>query len=283
VTKFDGTLGEILQSPRYQKLRQDSESGVYDPNCSKCFYEESLGKKSLRQIFNDHYGSQRDPVLRYLEIGLDNMCNLACDGCGPDFSSTWAKLLGSHDEKSAVISTADIDSVPKSLEKVVFLGGEPLMNNRHRKFLSKVADLSSMEVVYNTNGSFLLDTATIDMLRQCGNVQFVLSVDGYEDLNAKVRKNSDWQNILRFIDQITHLDFDLRLHTVLHIGNWFGLPDLQKFVRGRSLAWSINILTYPPDLDIINLSDREKNQLSEHLQQLEIPCDFINKHINRDN
>ena len=283
MAKFDGTLSEILQSPRYQKLRQDSESGMCDPNCSKCFYEESLGKKSLRQIFNDDYGSQRDPVLRYLEIGFDNMCNLACDGCGPDFSSTWAKLLDGHDEKSAVISTTDIDFVPRSLEKVVFLGGEPLMNNRHRKFLSKVADLSSMEVIYNTNGSFLLDIATIDMLRQCGKVQFVLSVDGYEDLNAKVRKNSDWQNILRFIDQITHLDFDLQLHTVLHTGNWFGLPDLQKFVRGRSLAWSINILTYPPDLDIINLSNYEKKQLSRHLQQLEIPCDFINKHINRDN
>lgn len=278
VSKFDGSLDEILQSPEYEKLRQDSESGISNPNCAKCFYEESLGGKSLRQIFNEQYAAQQCASLRYLEIGFDNMCNLACDGCGPEFSSTWATLLGLS-IKSSVTSIDDIEHVPDSLEKIVFLGGEPLINNRHKKFLSKITNLPSLEVVYNTNGSFLLDSATIESLYQCRSVKFILSIDGVAELNTKVRKHSDWQKILKFIDQITLLNFELEIHTVLHRRNWFGLPDLQRFVKERSLPWSINVLTYPPELDIIHLPDDEKIMLRRHLQDLEISSDFIHGHL----
>jgi MoaA/NifB/PqqE/SkfB family radical SAM enzyme len=252
---------------------------VSNPNCAKCYHEESIGKTSLRQNFNSQF-SNPSTGLKYLEIGFDNMCNLACDGCGPEFSSTWAMLTDPHEEKNKILSTVEINVIPSSLEKVLFLGGEPLMNNRHRRFLSKIPDLSKVEVIYNTNGSFLLDQKTIVLLQNCKSVYFKLSIDGYKDLNSTVRQNSQWQDILYFMSQLRDLGFAFEIHTVIHRNNWFGLPDLQRFVDQENVAWSVNLLTYPPHLDICNLSDSDKQLMQGQLEKLAIPHDFIIRHLN---
>jgi MoaA/NifB/PqqE/SkfB family radical SAM enzyme len=208
------------------------------------------------------------------------MCNLACDGCGPEFSSTWASQLDQTHTKIDIRSTSEINDIPHDLEKILFLGGEPLMNNRHRRFLSKISDLSKLEVVYNTNGSFLLDQKTILLLQKCKSVEFRLSIDGYKELNSKVRKHSRWEDILSFISQIRDLKFEFSIHTVIHQNNWFGLLDLQKFVSEQDVPWTINILTYPPHLDIIHLSDSDKKIMISQLKNLTVPYNFIEEHLN---
>ena len=281
VMNFEGNLNSVLYSAEYNTLRENSLAGIYNPNCKKCFDEESLGKKSLRQEFNEKYNHSGISQLKFLEIGFDNMCNLQCDGCGPEFSSTWALLTEKHvQNKVAVISTREIYDVPETIEKILFLGGEPLMNNRHRKFLSKLNDLSKIEVIYNTNGSFLLDNETVFLLKKCKSVEFVVSIDGYQDLNSKVRKNSRWADILKFIDEIKSQNFNLLIHTVLHINNWFGLQDLQKFTKSLCVPLRINVLTYPHRLDIINLSEKDKDILKGHLNTLDTSTDFIINHLN---
>jgi len=280
IMDFDGDLNSVLLSDAYDTLRRDSITGVHNPNCQKCYYEESLGKKSLREEFNEKYDQFEDPQLKFLQIGFDNMCNLACDGCGPEFSSTWALLIEPHHpSKIAVVSTREINCVPNSIEKILFLGGEPLMNNRHRRFLSGLNDLSKVEVVYNTNGSFLLDNETVSLLKKCKRVEFIVSVDGYKDLNAKVRKNSQWSDVLKFIDQIKTHEFDLLIHTTLHLNNWFGLQDLQAFIKSIDAGWRINVLTHPTRLDIVNLPEHDKETLLNDLGTLDISTDFIKRHL----
>jgi len=165
VAKFDGDVINILHKQEYQKLRQDSLGGVYNPNCQKCYYEESLGKKSLRQEFNEEYSTE-EISLKFLEVGLDNICNLTCDGCWGEFSSSWAKK---NDELIVVRSSKEITELPNTLTKIVFLGGEPLMTKRHIKLL-KIANRRELMVTYNTNGTFMLDNETIDLLKQCRSV-----------------------------------------------------------------------------------------------------------------
>ena len=56
VAVFDGNLNKILDLPEMQKLR---ETPVEDnPNCAKCIHEETLGKNSLRALFNAEYDSE---------------------------------------------------------------------------------------------------------------------------------------------------------------------------------------------------------------------------------
>ena len=270
IQKFDGDVVNILNSAEYKALREH-EGPI--AGCAKCDYEETMGKKSLRQKFNEEY--DRETVkLEFLEVGLDNICNLTCDGCWDEFSSSWAKKLNST---VIVRSSNDITVLPDTINKVLFLGGEPLMSSRHVKLL-KIANRANLDVTYNTNGSFLLDETTIALLNECKHVKFILSIDGYNSLNEQVRGGSKWEDTLKFIEQIKQLEFELVIHTVVHLNNWHGLPELEKFVKSVGVEWTTNILTYPTRLDIVNM--KNKKLFIDTIKDIDIPNkDYIMNHI----
>lgn len=271
--KFNGNVIDILDSTEYKKLREDSINGVANPNCEKCYYEESLGKKSMRQQFNEDYTTDQ-VSLQFLEVGLDNICNLTCDGCWDEFSSSWAKKSNST---VIVRSSNDITELPSTVNKVLFLGGEPLMTTRHIRLL-KLANKPELDVTYNTNGTFLLDNETIKLLNKCKHVTFILSIDGYGELNEKVRSGSKWEDILKFIEQISTLGYKLVIHTVVHKNNWHGLQQLSEFIQSQNLMWTTNILTYPKQLDIANLP--AKSEILEKISTINIPNkEYILNHL----
>ena len=255
IAVFDGNLNKILDLPEMQKLR---ETPVEDnPNCAKCIHEESLGKNSLRERFNAEYDTE-EVKLEYLEIGFDNICNAACDGCYPEFSSEWGKILDPN-KKKHIVSSDEITSIPDTVTKILFLGGEPLMTNRHRRLLEMVNDLSKMTVIYNTNGTFMLDKETIRQLEKCKSVEFILSLDGYGELNERVRKNCEWNKIERFIDQVKIWGYKLSVNTVLHRNNYHGLVDLENYINSlKDVEWSVNILTFPKHLDVNTVENKQE-------------------------
>ena len=277
VQKFDGDLQSILHSSEYESLRKDSESGIKIDGCQKCYYEESIGTYSIRNFFNDNYSTEQ-VNLEFLEIGFDNICNLTCDGCSPYFSSSWAKKLNLE---KIVKTTVEINHIPDTVNKILFLGGEPFMTSRHLKLLNKISDKQNVAVEYNTNGTFLLDDATIQELAQFKRVKITLSIDGYGELNDAVRQGSNWDSILRFIDQIKELNFELEINSVIHLNNWHGIVDLAEFNNSLNVIWYCRILTYPTHLDIVNLNEIQKQQLRSMLHTIEIPSkDNILRHIN---
>lgn len=278
VQAFDGNIEGILHSDEYKALRAATGPIV---GCEKCYYEEAQGKTSLRQKFNSEYDT--DTVeLKFLELGLDNICNLTCDGCFGEFSSAWSKI--ENPEKPAsyhVRSTKDFDTIPDTVNKILFLGGEPLQTKRHHRVLDQLPykQRKVTSVTYNTNGSFLLTREDIVLLKQFKAVDFILSIDGYNTLNEQVRKGSNWNDILQFIDQIRKLEFNLTVHTVIHLNNWKGLPKLAEWIETAELKWTTNILTYPEHLNIVNLD--EIKPIIEILNKHKIPnAEYIKEHLN---
>ena len=280
VDTFTGDVGKILHLPIYEQLRNDSLRGIKITGCEKCYYEEAQGKQSLRQKFNQEYAT--DVVeLKYLEIGFDNICNLACDGCWEEFSSTWANIKNPNNPKKInVISTKEFFNIPDTVDKVLFLGGEPLMTNKHIRFLKKIKNTENVSVIYNTNGTFLFTLEELDLLNSFKSVEIIVSVDGIGELNNKVRSGSDWNDILSFLSQLSETTFKFSLHTVLHVNNWHGIVDVANFVRNHGYDWTTNVLTYPKNLDIINLTTDEKNQFLSSIKNIDLPNkDYIEKHI----
>jgi organic radical activating enzyme len=277
VQTFDGDLGKVLYSDEYESLRSDSLNGIRNSNCEKCYYEESLGKKSTRQWFNENY--QGNSVeLKYLEVGFDNICNLACDGCWEEWSSSWwVKKNPEGKVVEGILSTSDFVNIPETIEKIVFLGGEPLITNRHRKFLQSFSDLSHLTVEYFTNGMFDLTQEDHKLLRKCKSVKFTVSVDGYRELNEEVRTGSEWNKVEQFI---TNLEYEKVVHTTIHRNNWHGLSEIYNWISIKKYTWTTNVLTYPKHLDIINLDDSEKQKLLCILDLHVIPnTEYIKSHI----
>ena len=279
IAKFDGDISQVLFLKEYNELRKQSIDNTPINGCEKCYHEEKIGKKSLRQEFNEIYDFETISM-EYLEIGFDNICNLTCDGCYEEFSSAWSKLKYPGAEKTIHInSTQEIIELPNSLKKVLFLGGEPLMTNRHQKFLNIVKDKSNVEIVYNTNGTFLLDKNTIDLLEQFKTVLFIVSIDGFKDLNEQVRSGSKWEQVIEFIKQIKTTKFNLSVNTVVHINNWFGLKELEQYIEEINVPWTINFVTYPTHLDLINV--KEKHNLINLLKSIKtVNLEYIINHVN---
>jgi sulfatase maturation enzyme AslB (radical SAM superfamily) len=284
IQTFNGNLDAVLHSLEYNKLRQDSRNGIAIPECQKCYMEEDHGKKSLRQEFNEQYSVDKIE-LKFLEIGFDNICNLTCDGCWVEFSSAWGhKTNPNLPKKLHVTDTTEIIKIPDTIEKVIFLGGEPLMTNRHIAFLKKVTDLSKLSVIYYTNGTFLLQPNEIEILKQTKETKFILSIDGVGKLNDLVRSGSSWLDILQFLDQIKQLGFIISVHSVIHLNNWHGFPELSEFIKKEKLEWSLGLLTYPNNLSIINLSSQEKQELREILKKYKIPnSHFVLEYLEHEN
>lgn len=272
IAKFDKDLSKILDQPGYKELREKSRKGIEIPGCSKCYLEEKLGKKSYRQEYNELYDTETVD-LKFIDVAFDNICNLACDGCWGEFSNTWAEKTdpGKQKKTYTIQIKEDIESIPESLERIWFLGGEPLQTNRHFQTLGKIKNLDKVCVQYNTNGSFLLKQEWIELLDRADRVEISLSVDGYGKLNETVRSNSNWNDIIRFIDQIKSLGYVLKIHTVIHKNNWFGIKDIKNFVEKENLEWTTNILTYPKDLQITRLDSKEKAKFKELLEECPIP------------
>lgn len=279
IQTFDGDVGNILHSDQYNFLRASDVSSIAD--CSKCMYEESKGKESLRQWFNKNYSTD-DVKLKYFEIGFDNICNLACDGCWEAWSHTWALIKNpTSTAKEVIVHTDDLSNIPDNIEKVLFLGGEPLITNRHRKFLKKIKDLKKLEVVYNTNGMHKLNSEDIVLLKQCKRVEFIISVDGFGKVNEKVRKYSEWKTIIETINDVITNNFNLTIHTTIHKNNWNDLPNLHKWIVDNNYNWTTNILTYPKELDVALLNKEDKINFMHILENYQIPNNnYIKDHLN---
>ncbi len=270
VATFTGDVNAILHTDEYVKLREASSNGIQLAGCEKCYREESLGKESLRQRFNAEYTT--DTVeLKYLEIGFDNICNLACDGCWEEWSSTWANIKSPDTKKINILTTEDFVNIPNTVDKVLFLGGEPLMTSRHIQFLKGLANPETVSVIYYTNGTFLFTDSEINLLNKFKHVKIYVSIDGVAELNDQVRKGSNWADILKFLDQVKSTSFDITINSVIHINNWHGFEELSKFINDNSYDWNTNVLTYPQKLDIINLKSNEKTAFMDMLRNIDIP------------
>jgi len=116
------------------------------------------------------------------------------------------------------------------------------------------------------------------LLKEFKKVLFIVSVDGYSELNNKVRKHSDWNDILKFLVQVSDLRFEFKIHTTIHINNWQGLKDLAAWIEQNQYCWTVNILTYPKHLNITNLENKE--ELKMMISKINIPDkNYILNHL----
>jgi MoaA/NifB/PqqE/SkfB family radical SAM enzyme len=272
VATFKGDLEQIINGPEYIELRERSEAGEFIPECQKCYNEEALGHESLRQRLNKQYTTDT-PAIKFLEIGMDNLCNLVCDGCNSEFSSSWIikekELYGKPLNKKLGIS--EVTNIPNSVEKILFLGGEPLITDKHLSVLELHNNPSNCNVIYNTNCSYIPTDKCKEKWDNFNSVHFILSIDGVAEINEKVRGGSVWQDTLNFIEYCTINNYTFEFNTVLHRNNWFDLSNLINFMEEYNRDWYINLLTYPKHLAIDTLSTTELHNFLQKAEFLTFP------------
>ena len=187
--------------------------------CSPCYDREAGAiNQTERQRFNREFSNTFDLVpttqedgtldtlkLKYLDIRFNNLCNLKCRTCGPDWSTSWANEMGI--EKPLLYNDTWRKLLPylDQLEKVYFAGGEPLMTPEHYDFLENLVEINTdIELLYTSNFSrlSLKNRHVLDYWPKFRLVSAIASIDHYGEYASYVRTGSDYDTIIRNIKDL---------------------------------------------------------------------------------
>jgi len=213
-----------------QELRADMREGNKPKNCTTCWEDESQGKESKREFYNNliinSYGidvdfNEEPEQPKDLQIAISNVCNLKCRTCAAPYSSKWVKE--SNDRKIKVWTAptksdvhnfetskfwSDIDNWSKSVRRLEIMGGEPFYTKEFKKLIDHlIANGTSKNINLNlsTNGT-IFDEELIDkIITNFNGLGFNISIDGIGDHFDLIRHGNNWNNVKSNLDKFYDL------------------------------------------------------------------------------
>ena len=235
-----------------EKIATEMAEGEHDERCVNCWFDESMGLTSLREMSNDvwrHIERNPNSDPQHIELRLGNYCNLECMMCWPGASSSFQTMYVENKEKfdRASISYPVFDNnnfwwesnefmqfcdqILPTVKLLHFTGGEPFMVPALPKILEKVTKPEEVSVLFVTNMTMIKEK-TLDILSRFKEVTLMLSLEGVGDMNGYVRYPSRWEDIVQNIETVrnrfrgasTKLSMSIN-HTFQHT-SIYSLPDL---------------------------------------------------------
>lgn len=228
----DNTPEEIWNNSQYKQIRKNMLAGRAMPEyCSPCYIREQGGinqteRQRLNKEFSSGYersthtnqdGSYDLLELEYLDIRFNNLCNLKCRTCGPDWSSSWANEMGKQQVLRYNDNWRKLIPYLGKLKKVYFAGGEPLMTPEHYDFLEHLSQVNTdIELLYTSNFTRLSlgNRSVLDQWRKFRLVSAVASIDHVGEHAKYVRTGSDYELIKQNIHTVATSGYD-NIHTAV--------------------------------------------------------------------
>lgn len=237
-------LDNFRTNAGYQEIRTKMLNGELLPDhCSSCYNLENRGIVSARiqetvEWCNrldlnsledlDHLS---DPA--YYEVRPSNVCNLQCRMCGPESSN----LIAREYKKLNLITDlpdkefADFDFIKLDhLKKLYVAGGEPTAIVELYDFLDRciVNKQTDFEFVINTNAT-KLNSRFKQQIKHFSNLQFIVSIDGFKELNYYIRWPSDWNTIIDNVQYLKQHNHVVSFNVTVSIYNVAHLAQLLTF------------------------------------------------------
>jgi len=233
----DQSVDSIVKSPAFNQLRANMLSGVRSKECSRCYAQEDAGMSSIRLGHNAQWkNTTPDSVNQdgsidrfnpmYLDIRLNNICNLKCRMCSGYFSSAIAQeeavLFSSKESvqsslklRQQNLGLKEIIKYVPAAEKIYFAGGEPLLVREHYEILDALIACGNtdLEITYNTNFTTLTyrGRSVLDLWKQFSNITIGASLDAEGDVAEYVRHGTVWDaielNLELVKSQCPHVNF----------------------------------------------------------------------------
>lgn len=286
-------IDSIIKSSKFNQLRLNLLTGQRSKECSRCYALEDSGLPSPR---TDHNAKWSDVQIlnptgqldsfkpRYLDIRLNNICNLKCRMCSGYFSSAIAQeeveLFGnkksvesSMRSKQRQLALSEIIKYLPSCEKIYFAGGEPLLSSEHYDILNELilCGNTNLEIVYNTNFTTLTykNYSVLELWNKFSNITVGASLDAQGKVAEYVRHGTDWDVIERNLKTVNTHCPHVRVNVTSTVGllNAESLIDLQKTWHNENklniLHFSQTVLIGPVHLSVSALPQEHKMNLEK--------------------
>jgi len=256
------------------KLRQDMLDGIKRTECQKCFIqEENTGilrdRTSTRlflnerffPFFKDEYTNKFDKV-RYIEMSVDNICNLQCKMCDSKFSSKLQnrdKFLGEEVFKKLEPSFTKFDNIDLSeLCYVKILGGEPFITPNFIKFIEYLehrSNPSNIVIEIASNATALPSESLLNKLNKFKHLFINVSLDAFDKTNDYQRFGSHYLDTFKNA-QIYEKIFNsvqVSFHSTISLLTANSLANtLDVLINENKYHVSVDFVRYPPYLSLLN-------------------------------
>lgn len=290
-------VNDIINGDAAKQLRKNLLSGVRDTKCNYCYQIEDQGQTSPRQAtnssLNDKYQSYVDNTNPdgsiekfqpyYIDIRPSNICNLKCRWCSEYYSSAIEYETNSLQGKTHIPITKDdravvfekIKDYLKTITKIYFAGGEPLLMNDHYRILDELLRIGHTKVFihYSTNltNLYFKDKCITDYWNQLKNVFVNASLDAEGRAAEYIRDGTVWANIENNIRTIQKESphVKIRIYSTLGFMNTDSLIALQKsLIEHFNIApehMNIGILMNPGHQNLRTLPVHHKKRLANNI------------------
>lgn len=315
---YTDTVENIWNNDKFKQLRLDMLNDTPNKVCQACYKADEWGSNSnYRKYWNENYshkynelventnadGSLDEMKLYRWDFRFNNLCNLACIGCGPQLSSSWVelqkrlspgseefKIYSSRENKEKFINT--IKSQAEIVDNIYFAGGEPLMHAEHYEILEELDRLNKLdqvEFMYSTNLTNLhfKDKYIVDYWQKMKKCKIVVSLDEVDPTRLHyIRYPSDFNIItdnLRIIDQTLRSVYKqwsivptwniLNVHRMKDIIGYFYNQKLLPYAFYTSVSWEQDmhniILMHPTHLSMSTATPEWKAYIHTTLNDFE--------------
>jgi organic radical activating enzyme len=277
-----------------QERRRDTLNGLQHPDCNACWRDINNGIPTTKDWIGEQYdfdSAKPDvPQVNYIEMELDNTCDLSCLYCSSDHSSKIAQ------EENEVVPSKfteeDLNVYIQWLTKTInnssnpidiaFLGGEPTASKAFYQMIERIASLENMrgKIQVTTNGNtkeFLFNKFIAAMDKSNSKWAIHLSNESFKQDSNLIRYGLDWQRFesnLRAYAQhpsVSYILFDVAINAV-------ALPTFPKYVN-----WLYDVMSeydkpftilggfvhWPEELDISILPESYKKYATQAIEIVE--------------
>lgn len=256
----DGYLEETFEAEFLLNARDALRNNQKISGCNKCWKHESNNILSMRQQYNDGRDfsvlNAMSPLekIHSLEIAFSNHCNYKCRHCNTMNSSKWKEddiMLGRNIPDKLLlepdISKLQLDKLV-NLEHIKILGGEPLINKTHDKFileLERSGRLEHLSLEYVTNGSVFPKEEIINAWKKAKSVRIIISLDDIGDAFNYFRTDADFNVVLSNLHKFTELSKEMNLnlgfHIVINVLNLYRFSDIIEYKLKEFPDWYFTV------------------------------------------
>lgn len=325
----ENTLKEIWNNDKTKQMRLDMLDGKPIRGCEYCYDREAVsGGESMRVGLNRRYMSEDNPTMNlshvvdsmnpdgsidkhqlyFIDARWNNLCNLKCRMCGPQYSSAivsdYQALWPQQKFESSLIFSGKTENqlfdevLPhlNEIKSIYFAGGEPMMQIEHYKVLEELIRLGHtgtkekpMFIYYNTNFSrlHLGKYNVLDLWSKFESVLVHASLDGSYERAEYWRKGTNWSTIVENRKKLFALDnVQFSITTTM---NWVNALNILDFHREwvelgyiDTSHFTVNLLDSPEIYSLKHAPKFKKQQIEkkilEHIEWFKTKTPHANDH-----
>lgn len=289
------TLDEIWNGENLKQLRENLIAGNQPSGCRSCWDMENNGIRSTRQqALEDYKDYVPNDTIQSIEIRFDNICNLMCRHCSPEYSSKWEsavkknkflldkmKEYKTYRKSSTHISLTDetieeVVSLAPNLKEILIAGGEPLYHEKHYGFIEKILPYSrNITLSYNTNLTTLEHKGKniLDLWKHFKRVIIRASIDGDPHCYDYIRVGGDLGSIETNLKKVKTLNNVIVSATcTTNMLNITRLISIIKYFKSLDVRFHSSVVQYPRALNPkclpLPLKHKVTAEWQEYLAQL---------------